>query len=40
MLGIQLDVTETWVLPRRKDVGKGWTGTLGLADANYYIYDG
>ena len=24
-------------LPRRRSAGKGRTGSLGLADANYYI---
>ena len=24
-------------LPRGEQVGKGWIGSLGLADANYYI---
>ena len=27
-------------LPRRWRVGKGWIGSLGLADKNYYIQDG
>ena len=26
-----------WWLPRGQGVGEGWTGSLGLADANQYI---
>ena len=26
------------VLPREGRVGEGWIGSLGLADANYYLY--
>ena len=31
----QTERTDLW-LPGRKDVGDGWTGSLGLADVNYY----
>ena len=31
--------TDLW-LPRGRSVGEEWTGSLGLADANYYILDG
>ena len=28
--------TDLW-LPRGREEGMGWTGSLGLVDANYYI---
>ena len=28
---------QTWGFQGGGEVGKGWTGSLGLADANYYI---
>ena len=31
--------TDLW-LPRGRRMGVGWTGSLGLVDANYYIYNG
>ena len=35
---------QTWKtdlrLPRGGEEGVGWTGSLGLADANYYIQNG
>ena len=31
--------TDLW-LPRGRGVGEGWSGNLGLADANYYIENG
>ena len=27
-------------LPRQRRTGEGWIGSLGLADANYYIQNG
>ena len=27
-------------LPRGREVGEGWIGSLGLVDANYYIENG
>ena len=35
----QTQRTDLW-LPRGKGLGEGWTGNLGLTDANYYIYNG
>ena len=32
----QTQKTDLW-LPRGRGVGEGWSGSLGLADANYYI---
>ena len=32
----QTERTDLW-LPRGRGAGEGWTGNLGLADANYYI---
>ena len=32
----QIQSTDLW-LPRGRGVGEGWIGSLGLADANYYI---
>ena len=32
----QTQRTDFW-LPRGRWVGEGWIGSLGLADANYYI---
>ena len=32
----RIDKTDLW-LPRVKDKGVGWTRSLGLVDANYYI---
>ena len=35
--------TDSWTENRlvvAKRVGEGWAGSLGLADANYYINDG
>ena len=32
----QTERTDLW-LPRGRRVREGWTGSLGLADANYYI---
>ena len=26
-----------WWLPRGRRMGEGWSGSLGLADANWYI---
>ena len=31
--------TDLW-LPRGRGMGEGWSGSLGLADANYYIQNG
>ena len=31
--------TDLW-LPRGREEGVGWTGSLGLVDANYYIQNG
>ena len=35
----QTQRTDLW-LPRGSGVGEGWIGSLGLADANYYIENG
>ena len=35
----QTQQADLW-LPRGKEVGEGRNGSLGLADANYYIQDG
>ena len=35
----QTSGTDLW-LPRLNGVGKGWSGSLGLADANCYMQDG
>ena len=35
----QTQRTDLW-LPRGIGVGEGWTGSLGLANANYYIENG
>ena len=32
----QIQRTDLW-LPRRKDIREGWIGSLGFADANYYV---
>ena len=34
-----LSVTERagLLLPRGRSIGAGWTGSLGLVDANYYL---
>ena len=32
----QTQKTDLW-LPRGRGAGEGWSGSLGLADANYYI---
>ena len=29
-----------WWLPRGRRLGEGWSGSLGLAEATYYIWDG
>ena len=29
-----------WWLPRRKGLGEGWRGRLGLADVSFYIQNG
>ena len=34
----QIQRTDLWLLRRR--AREGWIGSLGLADANYYIQDG
>ena len=34
---LQTQRTGLW-LPRGEEVGEGWTGSLGLADANQYTY--
>ena len=31
---------QTWGFMGGGGVGKGWTGNLGLADENYYVYNG
>ena len=35
----QTSGTDLW-LPRLNGMGKGWGGSLGLADANCYMQDG
>ena len=35
----QIQRTDLW-LPRRKEEGVGWTGSLGLVDAYYYTQNG
>ena len=35
----QTQRTDLW-LPRRMRMGKGWCKSLGLANANYHVYDG
>ena len=34
------DIENKLVVPRRRSLGEGWSGSLGLADANSYIQDG
>ena len=34
------DIENSLWLPRGNEVGEGRTGSLGLADVNYYIWDG
>ena len=31
---------QTWGRMDGGGVGEGWTGNLGLSDANYYVYNG
>ena len=35
----RLTDVELW-LPRGKEVGAAWTGSLGLEDTNYYMQNG
>ena len=36
---LQTQITDFW-MPRGRVLGEGWSGKLGLVDANYYIQDG
>ena len=35
-----MDVENICVVAKREGKGLGWTGNLGLIDANYYLWDG
>ena len=35
----QTERTDRW-LPRRKGLGEGWSGKLGLADVSFYVQNG
>ena len=35
-----IDLENKLVVAKEEGEGVGWTGSLGLADANYYIYNG
>ena len=37
--GSQMWRTDLW-LPRGREEGVGWTGSLGFVDANYYLENG
>ena len=37
--GLQTQRTDFW-MPRGRVLGEGWSGKLGLVDANYYTQDG
>ena len=35
-----MDLENRLVVAKKKGEGVGWTGSLGLRDANYYIWNG